>query len=99
MHTNTYERHLIVPLVNSTFTHVEAKEDVSYDSLLGILDHWIASSVEWNRLERFATLGIDEIALLKDHGDFVAVISALSESEELHVLTVLPDQLKATVLT
>jgi hypothetical protein len=35
-----------VQLVNSTFTDVEAKEDVTADALLGILDRWIASSVE-----------------------------------------------------
>jgi transposase len=98
LHTKAYERHLIVQLVNSTFTDVEAKEDVTYDALLGIIDRWIASSVEWDSLSPFATLGIDEIALLKGHGDFVAVISALSEDGELHVLAVLPDRLKATVL-
>jgi transposase len=98
LHTKAYERHLIVQMVNSTFTDVEAKEDVTYDALLGIIDRWIAHSVEWDRLEPFATLGIDEIALLKGHGDFVAVISALSEGGELHVLAVLPDRLKATVL-
>jgi transposase len=98
LHTKAYERHLIVQLVNSTFTDVEAKEDVTSDALVGILDRWIASSVEWDRLSPFATLGIDEIALLKGHGDFVAVISAVSEDGEVHVLAVLPDRLKATVL-
>jgi len=98
LHTKTYERHLILQLVNSTFTDVGAKEDVTYDALLGILDRWIASSVDWDSLEPFATLGIDEIALLKGRGDFVAVITALSEGGDLHVLAVLPDRLKATVL-
>src|SRR5215218_9400995 len=98
LHTKAYERHLIVQLVNSTLTDVEAKEDVSYDALLGILDRWIASSVDWEAFEPFATLGIDEIALLKGHRDFVAVISAQTEHGELHVLAVLPDRLKATVL-
>src|SRR5437867_6020133 len=64
LHTKAYERHLILQLVNSTFTDVEAKEDVTADALLGILDRWIANSLEWDRLEPFATLGIDEIALL-----------------------------------
>ena len=85
-------------LIGSTFSDVEAKEDVTSDALLGILDRWIARSVEWDSLEPFATLGIDEIALLKGHADFVAVISAVSEAGELHVLAVLPDRLKATVL-
>src|ERR671924_974874 len=65
LHTKAYERHLIVLLVNSTLTDVGEKEDVSYDALLGILDRWIASSVEWDTLLPFGTLGIDEIALLK----------------------------------
>jgi transposase len=80
-------------------TDVTAKEDVTYDALLGILDRWIARTVDWEKLDVFTILGIDEIALLKGHRDFVAVISAQTESGELHVLAVLPDRLKATVRT
>ena len=98
LHTKAYERHLIVQLVNSTISDVEAKEDVTYAALEGILDRWIATSVEWQTLEPFATLGIDEIALLKGHRDFVAIISAQTDAGELHVLAVLPDRLKATLL-
>jgi transposase len=98
LHTKAYERQLIVQLIGSTLTDVEAKADVTYDALMGILDRWIASSVDWDALPPFATLGIDEIALLKGHRDFVAVISALSEDGELHVLAVLPNRLKATVV-
>jgi transposase len=98
LHTKAYERYLILLLVNSTPTDVEAKEDVTYDALMGILDRWIASSVDWDALMPFATLGIDEIALLKGHRDFVAVISAQTDSGELMVLAVLPDRLKATVV-
>jgi transposase len=98
LHTLAYERHLILQLVNSTITDVQAKEDVTYAALLGILDRTIASSVDWDALLPFATLGIDEIALLKGHRDYVAVISAQTEHGDLHVLAVLPDRLKATVL-
>jgi transposase len=97
LHTKAYERHLIVQLVNSTLTDVEAKEDVTSDALLGILDRWVAKTVDWDALSPFSTLGIDEIALLKGHRDFVAVISAQTASGDLHVLAVLPDRLKATV--
>jgi transposase len=99
LHTKAYERHLIVQLVNSTLSDVEAKEDVTYDALLGILDRWIAASVDWDALEPFATIGIDEIALLKGHRDFVAIISAQTAGGDLHVLAVLPDRLKASVVT
>lgn len=97
LHTLAYERHLIVQLINSTLTDVTEKEDVSYDAMLGILDRWIATSVDWAALDSIVTIGIDEIALLKGHRDFVAVISAQSERGELHVLAVLPDRTKATV--
>jgi transposase len=98
LHTKAYERHLILQLVNSTLSDVGAKEDVTSDALLGILDRWIASSVDWDALHPFATLGIDEIALLKGHRDFVAVISAQTEAGDLHMLAVLPDRLKASVV-
>ena len=83
LHTHAYERLLILQLVNSTLTDVEAKEDVTYDALLGILDRWIATSVDWDALPPFMTLGIDEIALLKGHRDFVAVIRARTAAGEL----------------
>jgi transposase len=98
LHTKAYERHLIVQLVNSTVTDVVAKEDVSSDALLGILDRWIATTIDWSALEAFSVLGIDEIALKKGHRDFVAVLSAKTASGRLHVLAILPDRLKATVV-
>ena len=98
LHTKAYERHLILQLVNSTLSDVEAKEDVTSDAVLGVLDRWIAKHVEWDALPPFATMGIDEIALLKGHRDFVAVISAQTEHGDLYLLAVLPDRLKATVV-
>jgi transposase len=98
LHTKAYERHLILLLVTSTPTDVGAKEDLSYDALLGILDRWLARSVEWDALRAFATMGIDQIALLKGHRDFVAVISAQTEEGELMLLAVLPDRKKATLV-
>lgn len=97
VHTKAYERHLIVQLVNSTLTDVGAKEDVTVDALLGILDRWIDTTVDWERVEPFVVLGIDEIARTKGHRDFVAIISAKSESGRLQVLAVLPDRLRATI--
>src|SRR5215210_4577089 len=98
LHTKAYERQLIVQLVNSTVTDVVAKEDVSYDALLGILDRWIATTIDWQTLEPFPVLGIDEIALKKGHRDFVAVLTAKTATGRLHVLAILPDRLKATVV-
>lgn len=98
LHTKAYERHLIVLLINSTLTDVAAKEDVTYDALLGVMNRWIGCTVAWETLPAFETLGIDEIALTKGHGDFVAVLSARTSSGEVHLLAVLPDRRKATVV-
>ena len=98
LHTNAYERHLIVQLINSTRTDVTEKEDGSYDALLGILDRWIATTVDWTALPPCATLGIDEIALTKGHRDFVAVIRARTNTGDRSILAVRPDRLKTTVV-
>lgn len=97
LHTTAFERHLIVQLINSTVTDVVEKEDVSYDALLGLLDRWIATTVDWATLPAFSTLGIDEIALTKGHRNFVAVLSARTDAGDLHILAILPDRLKATI--
>lgn len=95
--TTAYERHLLLLLVNSTIEDVSRKEDVSYDALLGVLDAWIATSVDWDTVGQFSVIGIDEIALLKGHRDFVAVITAQLDNGDVRVLALLPDRLKSTV--
>jgi transposase len=99
LHTKAFEQHLIVALVNSTIADLVAKEDVSYDALEGILDRWVAKTVDWQAIEAFSTLGIDEIALTKGHRNFVAVLSAATDSGHLQLLALLPDRLKTTVVT
>jgi transposase len=99
LHTKAYERHLIIQLINATLTDVTEKEDVSYDAMLSILDRWIATTADWSSLEPIVTLGIDEISLAKGHRNFVAIITGLTATGQLHVLAVLEDRLKATVLT
>lgn len=98
LHPKAYERHRVVPLVKSTRTDVDATEDVTVDAVLGILNRWIATTVDWDALEAFATLGIDAIALLNGHRDVVAVISAPTEHGDLYVLVVLPDRWQATIV-
>lgn len=98
LHTKAYERYLLMHLINSTISDVVAKEDVSYDALLGVLDRWIARTVDWSTLPSFTTLGIDEIALTKGHRNFVAVLTGRAGDGSLYLLAVLPDRLKATVV-
>ena len=98
LHTKAYERHLMVQLVNSTLSDVVAKEDVTYDALLGLLDRWMSRCVDWATLPPFTTLGIDEIALTKGHRNFVAVLTGRTAQGGLHLLAVLPDRVKTTVV-
>lgn len=97
LHTKAYEQRLLVELVNTTLQDVACKEDVSYDALLGILDRWIATTVDWTTVEPFTTLGMDEIALRKGHRNFVAIMTAQTTSGRVQLLAVLPDRLKTTV--
>ena len=97
LHTKAYERHLILTLVKCTITDVVAKEDVSYDALLGMLDRWVATEVDWGQVGPFQVLGIDEIALTKGHRNFVAVITAQTDYG-LQLLAILPDRCKATIV-
>ena len=97
LHTNAYEQHLIMQLINSTLTDVTEKEDVSSAALLGILDRWIATTVDWDALPAFAILGIAAIALTKGRRAYVAIITARTASGDLHVVAVLADRLKATI--
>jgi len=65
---------------------------------VGVLDRWITTTVDWEALLPCPTLGIDEIALLKGHRDFLAVITARDEAGDLHVVAVLPDRTKTTIV-
>lgn len=97
LHTRAYERSLLVQLVNSTIADVCRKEDVSCDALQGIVDRWIESEVDWARVPAFSTIGIDEIARRKGHGDFVALVTARLPTGELYPLAVLADRTKETL--
>ena len=66
--------------------------------LLSVLDRWVTKTVKWDELPSCPTLGIDEIALLKGHRDYLAVISARDHSGRLHLLAILPDRLKPTIV-
>jgi transposase len=99
LHTSAYEQHLLLQLVNSTIDDVCQKEDTTADAVLGTIERWIASEVEWPTVPPFAILGIDEIALKKGHRSFVAIVTARLPSERLVVLAVLPGRTKATLST
>src|SRR5215813_7991886 len=99
LHTTAYEHHLLMQLVHSTIEDVCQKEDTSYDAVLGTIERWMTTSIEWEALPPFTVLGIDEIALKKGHRDYVVIVTARLPTGRLIVLAVLPDRTKATLVT
>ena len=97
-HALVYDDHLLLQLVNSTVEDVSLKEQLSYDSVLGVLERRINAQVDWSQYTTFGILGLDEIALKKGHRDFVVIVTARLENERLIILGVLPNRQKDTVV-
>ena len=98
-HTKAFEKWVLRCLVNSTMADVSFKMGLGPDAVEGILGRWVSTTVDWNQFKTLETLGIDEIALTRGHGNYVAVISTRDAQGQVSVLAVLPDRLKATVKT
>lgn len=95
-HTDIYEKHILRALINSTVIDVTAKEDIGYDAVTGIIDRHIGKHINWNEIRYIGTIGIDEISLKKGHGDFVTIVTSLSD-EGTQILAVLKGREKKTV--
>ena len=85
-------------LVNSTVEDVSIKEDVGYESIMGIIDRYISTEVNWESIRRLDVIGIDEIALKKGHKDFVTIVT-MRVGNTTRILAVLKDRKKETVKT
>ena len=96
-HTQAFEKGGLRCLVNSTVVDVSQKLGLGPDAVEGVLGRWVSTTVEWNQFTTLETLGLDEIALPRGHGNYVAVISTRDNQGQLAVLAVLPDRRKATV--
>lgn len=97
LHTNAYEQYLLLHLINSTIADVCRKEDLTPDALEAIMNRWLSTAVDWRTVKPFSVLGIDEIGLTKDHGNYVAVLTARRDNGEVEPLAVLADRKKETV--
>lgn len=96
-HTKTYEKYILLQLVNSTIEDISIKEDVGYKAIEAILDRHISHEVNWDEYDKLKELGIDEISLKKGHKDFVTIVIARPTETEIEILAVLPDKRKETV--
>ncbi len=94
--TGAFEEYILLALVNSTVADVSRKEGIGYDAVRGIVEHFSKREIDWTEHEDLRLLGLDEIALLKGHDDYVTIPSGIG-SGGARVLTVLPGRSKETV--
>ena len=94
--TKAYEEHILLCLINSTIEDVSLKEDLGDQRICGILERFIESQVNWEKLASLEVIGLDEISLKKGHQDFVTIVTGRI-GEKTIILAVLEDRLKTTV--
>ena len=97
--TTAFEQEVLKRLVHSTVADVSRQLALGVKAVEGIMDHRLAPAVDWGVFTALETLGIDEVALRKGHGQYGAVMWARDAPGRTHVLTVLPDRLQTTVQT
>lgn len=96
-HTTAFEQDVLKRLIHSTVADVSRQLALGVKAVEGIMDHRLAPAVDWTAFAAVDTLGIDEVALLKGQGHYVAVVWARDAAGVTHVLAVLPDRLQTTV--
>ena len=69
-HTKAYEEQVLCQLVNSTIQDVALKEELGYEAVVGIINRYVATQVEWGRFDRLEVVGLDEVALRKGRSDY-----------------------------
>ena len=63
-------------LINSTILDVSIKEDMGYKAIESIVDRYIESEIDWNKVNVIGLLGLDEISLKKGYQDYVTLITS-----------------------
>lgn len=96
--TQAFAEFLMLELVNSTVQDVARKHGVTYDVVRGVLQRYVRGEVDWDKFTTLRVLGLDEISLLKGHGDFVTIVSAQDAEGKPQVLAVLKGREKQTVV-
>jgi len=96
-HTKAYEEQVLLQLVNSTIQDVAIKENLGYAAVVGIINRYVSTQVEWSQFDRLEVVGLDEIALKKGRSDYVVIVTARLKDGLVKVLAVLPNRDKETV--
>ena len=95
-HTKTYEKHILLSLVNSTIIDVSVKEDVGYKAVEAIVDRYVSEKIDWSDLKTIGLLGIDEISSKKGYQDYLTIVTSRVD-DEVRILAVLKGHEKDTI--
>jgi transposase len=68
-----------------------------YDRVRSVLSRYVRGEVDWAQFEHLRQIGLDEISLLKGHGDYVTIVSTRDDQGRPAVLAVLEDRKKETI--
>jgi len=88
---------LLRALVNSTISDVSLNYHVPCDRVRSVLSRYVKGEVDRNQFGHLRQIGLDEISLLKGHGDFVTNVSTRDDQEKPLVLAVFEDRKKETI--
>jgi transposase len=95
-YTSPFEEHILLQLVNSTIEDVSIKENITYDSIEGIIDRHINKKINWNEIKSLNIIGVDEFSVKKGHKNFLTIISTQINNKPV-VLSILKGRKKDTV--
>jgi transposase len=91
------EEYLLMQCVHSTIEDVSSKEQLGSDAIAGLIDHYVATKVDWHAFATLGVLGSDEIALKKHHRAYALVITTRQADGRIRLLAVLAEPTEAVV--
>ena len=97
-HTKPYNDYLMLQLIGSTICDVAKKEGLTEGIVQRVIDEYKIDEVDWKSIKRIGLLGIDEIAKLKGHDDYITLITSRYQGDN-KILGVLNGKEKASVKT
>ena len=67
--------------IGSTLCDVAKKEGLTEGILQRVIDQYQMDEVDWKSIKRIGLLGIDEIAKLKGHRDYVTLVTSTASNK------------------
>lgn len=95
-HTKPYDDYLMLQLIGSTISDVAKKENLSDGVVQRIIDSYQIDEVDWKSIDRIGLLGIDEIAKLKGHDNYITLITSRHQDRN-KILAVIDGKEKASI--